>query len=160
MTSLPRRRASIFSPIVLWALRFHTRFTGQQRARVLVRDTDDNVLLIWERIGTNRWALPGGGIQRNEMPIHAATRELHEETGVQVASSDLQFVGFFGDSMTKAGYDAHVFTTVIDRKNPLARGYNQLEIMDMRWFPAERLPSPLSPFVRLSLERLPKTLKI
>ena len=58
---LPRRRATV----ILWR--------------------DGRVLLLRD-IGRPFYALPGGGIDRGELPIVAAARELHEETGLEATS--------------------------------------------------------------------------
>lgn len=44
-------------------------------------ESKDKVLLV-KRKDVPIWVLPGGGIENNETPEHAATRELEEETGV------------------------------------------------------------------------------
>ncbi len=43
------------------------------------------------------WALPGGFVNENESLERAASRELHEETGLSVSSSKLEQLGAFGD---------------------------------------------------------------
>jgi len=40
-----------------------------------------------------RWSLPGGGIGKDEMPRHAALRELYEELGLALPAGALRFVG-------------------------------------------------------------------
>ena len=59
----------------------------RRAARVLVIDPDGHVLLLrgWDpaepRAGS-WWITPGGGLERGETPLQAASRELHEETGL------------------------------------------------------------------------------
>lgn len=157
MSHAPRRRASRLSPAVVVMLRLYSRITRQQRARVLVRDQKGNVLLVWERIGLNRWGLAGGGIKRGELPVEAAARELGEELGLICDPGRLEFVGFFARTKTGIGYDAHVFVVTIAGMEASQATPKSLELVDVRWFPADALPSPLSPFVRLALERLSKS---
>jgi 8-oxo-dGTP diphosphatase len=49
---------------------------------------DDKVLLIQESDG--RWKLPGGGLEVGESFLSCATRELHEELGVNVTHMSTQ----------------------------------------------------------------------
>lgn len=160
--SRPARRTTsrILSPIFIAGLKIYARLTGQQRVRVLVFNEDGELMLIWETIGMGRWSLPGGGIKRREEPAVAAARELHEETGIKVPVDSLKFVGFFDKSKTGVGYDAHLFSVAVSRDQLPRRLYNPYEIVEISWFLPDILPSPLSPFVRLGLERLSKKPKI
>lgn len=59
---------------------------------------DNKVLLVRDK-GKHRYSLPGGGIERNETTITAATRELNEELHLAVHSitrrRDADFKGSF-----------------------------------------------------------------
>lgn len=44
-----------------------------------------------------QWALPGGFVEADEKVITAATRELQEETSVEVEEKDLRFINFFDE---------------------------------------------------------------
>src|SRR5215207_9604839 len=50
---------------------------------------DDTVLLIRHRSGKQPWALPGGGVERNERLAEAARREAREETGTPIRVEQL-----------------------------------------------------------------------
>ena len=60
------------------------------RATVIVR-RDDRVLVVRDR-GRPTYALPGGGIEKGELPIVAAARELYEETGLEASAIRFLFV--------------------------------------------------------------------
>jgi ADP-ribose pyrophosphatase YjhB (NUDIX family) len=56
-------------------------------ARIVLLDETDRVLLIHERIEgpvPTHWLTPGGGVERGENLVIAATREVFEETGMWV----------------------------------------------------------------------------
>jgi 8-oxo-dGTP pyrophosphatase MutT (NUDIX family) len=54
------------------------------------------------RAHSSQWALPGGRCDQGESPAEAALRELHEELGVKLATSDV--LGLLDDYPTRSGY--------------------------------------------------------
>lgn len=63
-----------------------------------VRDEQLQVLLVrrGEEPHLGRWALPGGFLRPDEDLEHAAARELHEETGLEVGQVHLEQLGSWG----------------------------------------------------------------
>lgn len=62
---------------------------------VVVRSTENDILMLLNNRKPQKWNLPGGGIGLGELPIDAGTRELDQETGIIVSPSDLMRVGSF-----------------------------------------------------------------
>ena len=60
----------------------------RQRSSVIV-ERDGALLLVQTRQGL--WLLPGGGCNPGELPIAAAARELHEETGLRATALTFLF---------------------------------------------------------------------
>lgn len=91
---------------------------------------DGRVLTVRKR-GTSRFMLPGGKPEAGEQPIDTATREIHEELGVDIAPSDLELLGVFESrAANEAGHALHatVFVTREDVE-PIALA----EIEELRW---------------------------
>ena len=61
------------------------------RTRIIVRH-EGRVLLLKSWYGSNKWTLPGGGVNFREKPIDGAVRELYEETGISVKPSQLKYL--------------------------------------------------------------------
>lgn len=63
-------------------------------AGVLLENEAGEILLIkrgnWPNIGT--WSIPAGFIERDERPVKAASRELEEETSLEVRPEDLELL--------------------------------------------------------------------
>jgi 8-oxo-dGTP diphosphatase len=97
---------------------------------------DDVVLLIRHRSGQYPWALPGGGVERNERLGEAARREACEETGMPIRVEYL--LGMyerFGGGISN--YIAVFVCIALGEPQPP----RSLEIAEARFFPLEHLPA-------------------
>lgn len=84
----------------------------------------DSVLLIrryWPPFA-DRWALPGGHVDRGETARQAAVRELREETGITVPANDLGLVGVYDEPGRdpRGRYVSVAFVAVVDFVSPVA----------------------------------------
>lgn len=57
---------------------------------------ENKEILLIHRKDNNLWGLPAGSIELNESPKNAAVREVFEETGLVIETSDLQLLNVFG----------------------------------------------------------------
>ena len=112
----------------------------RHRATVIVR-RNDRVLVVRDR-GRPTYALPGGGIEKGELPIVAAARELHEETSLEAAAVRFLFV-FEGKYNNHHRYEVEADGEVV------VRG----EVDGFTWWDMED-DTPVYPHVRGILERL------
>jgi ADP-ribose pyrophosphatase YjhB (NUDIX family) len=55
----------------------------------VIRDPAGHILLCRQSGGHRMWSLPGGNIRPGESPIHAAIRDIREETGAETEIVDL-----------------------------------------------------------------------
>jgi 8-oxo-dGTP diphosphatase len=83
-------------------------------AAVVYAERGDEILMLRRAVGamTGQWFLPGGGVERDELPEVAARRELVEESGLEVVG-DLELVGaypmwVYGGDCLQLSYRAQV----------------------------------------------------
>ena len=119
------------------------RVTGRSATGVSVIGIDDagRILLVRHGYGSGRWALPGGGVGRNEDPHACARREMGEELGCEL--DDLKLVGQFDDLFYGAPHHNLVFTCRFVG-DPAADGR---EIVEVGWFARDGLPPDVVRFV-------------
>ncbi len=77
----------------------------------LILEKEDGKILFQLRdnklgiLNPNKWSLFGGGIEKNEEPRQAATRELYEELGIKSNKNQLKlFITFYGFKKTRYIY--------------------------------------------------------
>jgi len=93
--------------------------------------------------GNGTWAPPGGHLEFGETPEQCASRELFEETGLQIPSNQFEIISITNDFFKDE--DKH-YVTVHCRANvgdviPEIREPNKCETW--RWFDMNTLPKPL-----------------
>ncbi|MDI1429837.1 NUDIX hydrolase [Polyangium sorediatum] len=79
--------------------------------RVLIRTPEERFLVLRE-LGRPWWNFPGGKVERDELPIEAARRELLEEVGLDAEITSLELIhqgvfDLFGISWEGFFYFAH-----------------------------------------------------
>lgn len=102
------------------------------RTRLLII-ANNEVLLVKNWLSNDRWALPGGGLESGEEPVHAAIREVYEELGVAIEPEALKELGLHhstGNDGLQSAFYLYVYETV-DRPSVTLRRY---EIMDASWW--------------------------
>ena len=106
----------------------------KDRVRVIVYRDDGDILLVKNRFSRQKWALPGGGVNRNESYEQAAARETLEEIGLKI--HNLRYLGEANSHESYAKFSVRVFAAH-------ASDYDikcNFEIMEARWFSRDYLP--------------------
>ena len=106
----------------------------KDRVRVIVYRDDGDILLVRSRFSRQEWALPGGGVNRNESYEQAAVRETLEEVGLRVYN--LRYLGKANSHESYAKFSVRVFVAH-------ASDYDikcNFEIMEARWLNMNYLP--------------------
>ena len=106
----------------------------KDRVRVIVYRDDGDILLVKNRFSRQKWALPGGGVNRNESYERAAVREVLEEIGLKI--HNLRYLGKANSHESYAKFSVRVFVAH-------ASDYDikcNFEIMEARWLNIDHLP--------------------
>lgn len=141
----------LVSWIVIFNLKIFTAITKRPRARVLVVNEQGQLLLIRAHISHGKWTLPGGGLERGESAVSAATRELYEETGIRVDESSLQYLATLERPAYDIPFSAPLFLVIVKSTSLPSAIHNPREIKSIGWFDRDTLPLPLSTTVTYAL---------
>ena len=121
---------------------------------------DQNQVFLVHEVASNRWSLPGGGIEKNEAPIAAAVREIKEEIGLEVEPRLLTSLGVLRKPEINIDYVAHIFMLTNTGVDIAAADLNGRELIDSAWFDLDKLPTKISKVTRAAFELLSKTQSI
>ncbi|MCT9868532.1 NUDIX hydrolase [Paenarthrobacter aurescens] len=107
---------------------------------------DEGHLLTVRKRGTNKFMHPGGKPEPGETAAQAASRELFEEVGIEVASGDLEPLGVWlavAANETATNIEATVFTAP-----GTWDAHPSAEIAEIRWLDLTApLPTDLAPLL-------------
>jgi ADP-ribose pyrophosphatase YjhB (NUDIX family) len=108
-------------------------------AVMLVYSPDRTKLLLLKQPPGYGWGLPAGLLERHERPEAAAIRELHEETGIELAPTDISVASPSAVIHVRGRWVDTVFTAEVD-PDSVELSVDGAEIWDARWWPVDALP--------------------
>lgn len=119
-------------------------------AVVLVRDAQAPVpgrLLLLRQPPGPGWSLPGGLLNRRELPAAGAARELAEETGIELPPDRLQRAVPFAVVHTRGRWIDLVFEATVPGHDAFT--VDAAEVHEAAWHPLDGLPRLTQPTARL-----------
>lgn len=117
----------------------------------VITDSAGRVLLCQQRQGHRLWVLPGGKIKPGESPVHAAIRDIREETGMETEVVDL--VGIYQLTGDACGEDlpdvlVYVFRGRCEGEATVnAPGW----LSRVSWHDPDTLPEPITATTRAAI---------
>lgn len=99
---------------------------------------EDGKVLLVKREDLEVWALPGGGVDEGESLAETAVREAYEETGLEVEITHL--IGVYSEIGSWSDWHIASFAARIvggELKTQLG------EVLDLQFFPLDRLPTDM-----------------
>lgn len=154
--SLPRRLFALVARVIyllaypVAGLVLHN--SHRVRAVVIYKN---QLLLQRSSLGSQKWSLPGGGIGKKETPKEAATREVYEETNVQIDPQKIQILGIKRLPIDKRWPQTNITFTcsrLSHKQQPKVTHY--LEVIEVAWFSLSDLPENRSSTVDTGLSYL------
>jgi 8-oxo-dGTP pyrophosphatase MutT (NUDIX family) len=136
-----RRRAFRLAYALLRVYWFVTRPSVHGVKCVLI--DGERVLLVRHTYGRSEWELPGGSIKRNESPVGAARREMHEELGITI--DDWTPLGVLNGRMDHRHDTLYCFQADL-RDAALTPDPGEIDVVS--WFAHDQLPPELGRYVR------------
>ncbi len=98
-------------------------FSPQVEVAACYLETQGKLLVLQraeEKLEGGKWGVPAGKLEKGETPLHAAVRELFEETGIQIdAASQVQSLGALYIRKPEVDYVYHLFKIHIDDLLPV-----------------------------------------
>jgi 8-oxo-dGTP diphosphatase len=118
----------------------------------VIEDAAGRVLLCQQHGGHRLWGLPGGKIRAGESPIHAAVRDIREETGTETEILDV--VGMYQVTGDGCGEDmpdllVYVFRGRLEAGEAAVNAPGR--IRRLAWCDPSALPQPLTATTRTAI---------
>jgi len=127
----------LFRPVFYAAFFVHNNIFHTPRARVVVRNESGDILLVKNWFDLSKWSLPGGGVHSHERFEDAAKRELYEETGILIETSDLRLVAIIEARQHKVS----IFSVTVQKTPISINRHNRYELSDIGWHSPASLPA-------------------
>lgn len=132
-------------------------FGKEKRVRIVVLSRDGYILLVRNWFGYQNWSLPGGGSKKAEPSKNAAVRELHEETGIVIDESQLNYLRTYTCNESFRPFEVEVYYVFIEQQLEIGCHKN-LEIIEKRWHKVKSLPQDTALPIGDILEEITKSL--
>ncbi len=107
----------------------------RDRVRVIVADVNGRILLVKGLFSRQQWALPGGGLKRDETYQQAAKREVFEEVGLRI--DKLKYIGRAYSYESFWRFPVRVYLASL---NDLDEEKLNAEILESAWLHENELP--------------------
>jgi 8-oxo-dGTP pyrophosphatase MutT (NUDIX family) len=117
--------------------------------RVAIFDYSGAVMLVKQSYSPG-WILPGGGVEKGELLIPSAIREIQEEAGI-MAEGPLVLHGIFSNEATFPGDFVCLYILRQFRREAWKPDH---EILEAKFFPVAQLPSDITDGSRRRLEEI------
>lgn len=111
----------------------------------------DGKVLIVRNPDDREWEIPGGRLNKNELPEEGLVREIREEIGVEIIPQGIVFVNMFVHKIEGDHLNVIYWANLADPEKSLV--FEEAEVAEVRWItPAELHTQPIWDDNREALE--------
>jgi 8-oxo-dGTP pyrophosphatase MutT (NUDIX family) len=144
-------RPFFYQVLKRFGLRTYLRFSRGKTlgVRVAIFDASGAVMLVKQSYSPG-WILPGGGVEKGELLIASAIREIQEEAGI-VAEGPLQLHGIFSNEEKFPGDFLCLYVLRQFRREAWKPDH---EILEAKFFPIAQLPLDITDGSRRRLDEI------
>lgn len=131
---------------------YHSASVPIKRVFNLIYDMNSQRFFALHRADDKTWGLPGGKVERHEIPLAALLRETEEEVGLALSMEQTELLYFF-EPVANVG--CHVYLTRLDK------GFEpdlNIESLGYKWCLLDDWPEPAHPQMRRVLNEIGKTI--
>ena len=100
----------------------------------------NNKVLLIRHTYMDGWYTIGGGVDANESPIEAISREIKEEAGITITAKPKLFNIYHNKIQKRDDYVIFYVVTEFTENNSI----DSIEIAEKKWFPLSKLPENVS----------------
>ena len=95
---------------LVWPLMWIYLRDSERTRLLLINDMDKLLVVKGWLAGSNRWALPGGGIRKGESPQQCLLREVTEEVGLTLQENQIKLLRKASIKSKGFRFHLHIFT--------------------------------------------------
>lgn len=127
----------------------------------------NKLLMVKDKL-SNKWEIPGGGVENNELPIEALKREFFEETGLKILDKKIYHSKilysceelFFDITSRQAWKTKRDFFLISQVKGKINNQKNKEDVINIKFFSLDELPfSNVAQTIQQVLKKLLKLYK-
>ena len=125
----------------------------RHRARAIILNDKNEILLVKDWFGPQLWGLPGGGRHRRETFEQALRRELHEELGLDPEAGAYHSLDRPLVDPARTAIIAVCFSVQLNAIQAQPIKISSRELIAAKWFKPESLPADRDLLIDIALKR-------
>jgi 8-oxo-dGTP diphosphatase len=115
---------------------FQRGVLNRRAAGALILNDRNELLMVRDRL-RREWSYPGGYVGRSEAPLEACAREVHEETGLDLAPERYRLLDEHTWRRPLGRLTFTTFAARVDESEAMVVRRQRFELLEVRWAPRD-----------------------